>query len=134
MTIEEKIDVIKENKDAAAAALTSYLDSIYNMVDKYFDKDGSLKEGLVHDEKIEKMIWDYKADSVKYEKVRTKIKKNDFNLSLFEINLVGLAFLFVTIRLEKQIKTFEEARKASSNIVNQLIDSESKTIDFSKEV
>lgn len=134
MTIEEKTNIIKENKDAAVAALNSYLDSIYNMVDKFFDKDGNLKEGLTHDEKIEKMVLDYKKDSIKYEKVRAKLIANDFNLSLFEINLVGLAFLFVTIRFEKQIKTLKEAQKASKTITNQLIDKESKTIDFSQEV
>jgi hypothetical protein len=131
MTIEEKTNIIKENKDAAVAALNSYLDSIYNMIDKFFDKDGNLKEGLTHDEKIEKMVLDYKKDSIKYEKVRAKLIANDFNLSLFEINLVGLAFLFVTIRFEKQIKTLKEAQKASKTITNQLIDKESKTIDFS---
>ena len=35
--LTQKINYIKENKEAAIAALTSYLDSIYNLTDEFFD-------------------------------------------------------------------------------------------------
>jgi predicted nucleic acid-binding Zn-ribbon protein len=88
MSIESKIEKIKAEKESAIDALTLYLDSIYNMTDRFFDikikEDGStervLKEGLEPDMKIEKFIMELNNDASEYEKIRGKLKNDDFNL------------------------------------------------------
>lgn len=88
MSIETKIEKIKAEKESAIDALTLYLDSIYNMTDRFFDikikEDGStervLKEGLEPDMKIEKFIMELNNDASEYEKIRGKLKNDDFNL------------------------------------------------------
>ena len=132
MTIQEKRNLIKANKEAAIAALNAQLDAIYNLTDKYFDEDGNLLSVLAPDEKVETFIKKNREDAQRYEKVRKKLIKNDFNLSLFEINEVGLAFLFVCMTWEKQIKNLRAASDEAKNIFNSLIDNESKQIDFSQ--
>lgn len=101
MNIEEKRKLIKENKDAAIAALNSYLDTIYKLTDTFFDKDGNRLKELPSEPKLEDFITSTKIDATRYEKVREKLIKNDFNLSLFEINEVGLAFLYVLMVWQK---------------------------------
>ena len=88
MSIESKIEKIKAEKESAIDALTLYLDSIYNMTDRFFDikikEDGGiervLKEGLEPDMKIEKFIMELNNDASEYEKIREKLKADDFNL------------------------------------------------------
>jgi len=88
MSVESKIEKIKTEKESAIDALTLYLDSIYNMTDRFFDvkikEDGSiervLKKGLEPDMKIEKFIMELNNDASEYEKIRGKLKNDDFNL------------------------------------------------------
>ena len=70
---KEKLSLIKENRDAAIAAINSYLDRVYDLTDKYFNEDLSLKEGLTPDEKVEKFIRELRSDCVKYESVRQNL-------------------------------------------------------------
>lgn len=127
--MEEKIQCIKDNKDAAIAALDAYLDSIYNLTDKYFDevpKDDNtgvervLKAELTPDDKAENYIKELDNDARDYEKVREKLKEDDFNLSLSEIARIGLAFVFVGLTFEKQIKAIKEAQEKTLTIINTL--------------
>lgn len=122
MTIEEKIQVIKEYKTSALAALNSYLDRIYDLTDKYFNEDGTLKEGLTRDEKLETFLLELKADANKYEDVRKKIIDEDFNLSLKEINLIALSFVYVQTSWEKMINNLNTAIENIKLIISQLID------------
>ena len=78
----EKISLIKDNRDAAIAALNTYLDKIYILIDDYFE-NGKLKEGLISDEKLEKFILELHDDTIKFESVRRKLIDNDFNLRFF---------------------------------------------------
>lgn len=125
MTIEEKIQVVKEYKTSALAALNSYLDRIYDLTDKYFNEDGTLKEGLTRDEKLETFLLELKADTKKYEDVRKKIIDEDFNLSLKEINLIALSFVYVQTSWEKMINNLNAAIENTKLIISQLMDKKS---------
>jgi hypothetical protein len=78
MTLEEKIEVVKEFSEPAVKALERYLDCIYDLTDDYFDKNLNLKEGLEPDEKLEKFLKGLRKDAFKFEKVRHKILQKDF--------------------------------------------------------
>ena len=119
--MEKKLSLIKENKDAAVAAINSYLDRVYDLTDKYFNEDLSLKEGLTPDEKVEKFIRELRSDCVKYESVRQKLINSDFNLTLYEINLIGLSFMYVAQTWKKQIEMLTKAKSEAENIVQSLL-------------
>lgn len=120
--MEEKIQIIKENRDAAIAALNSYLDKIYGLTDQYFTSDGILKEGLTKDEKLEKFLLELKEDASKYESVRHKIVDEDYNLSLADINHVALAFTYVSATWQTMIKNLTKAIEETKPIVSKLME------------
>lgn len=120
--MEEKIQLIKENKDAAVAALNSYLDKIYNLTDQYFTKDNQLKEGLTKDEKLEKFLIELKNDASKYESVRRKLIDENYDLSLKEINYVALAFTYVSATWQTMIKNLTKAIEETKPIVSKLME------------
>lgn len=120
--MEEKIQIIKENRDAAIAALNSYLDKIYGLTDQYFTSDGILKEGLTKDEKLEKFLLELKEDASKYESVRRKIIDEDYNLSLIDINHVALAFTYVSATWQTMIKNLTKAIEETKPIVSKLME------------
>lgn len=120
--MEEKIQLIKENKDAAVAALNSYLDKIYNLTDKYFTEDNQLKEGLTKDEKLEKFLMELKNDASKYESVRRKLLDENYDLSLKEINYVALAFTYVSATWQTMIKNLTKAIEETKSIVSKLME------------
>ena len=120
--MEEKIQLIKENKDAAVAALNSYLDKIYNLTDRYFTEDNQLKEGLTKDEKLEKFLMELKNDASKYESVRRKLIDENYDLSLKEINYVALAFTYVSATWQTMIKNLTKAIEETKLIVSKLME------------
>lgn len=120
--MEEKIQLIKENKDAAVAALNSYLDKIYNLTDRYFTEDNQLKEGLTKDEKLEKFLIELKNDASKYESVRRKLLDENYDLSLKEINYVALAFTYVSATWQTMIKNLTKAIEETKLIVSKLME------------
>ena len=101
--MEEKIQLIKENKDAAVAALNSYLDRIYNLTNQYFTEDNQLKEGL-------------------YESVRRKLLDENYDLSLKEINYIALAFTYVSATWQTMIKNLTKAIEETKPIVSKLME------------
>ena len=123
--MEEKIQLIKENKDAAVAALNSYLDKIYTLTDQYFTEDNQLKEGLTKDEKLEKFLIELKNDASKYESVRRKLIDENYDLSLKEINYVALAFTYVSATWQTMIKNLTKAIEETKPIVSKLMEKES---------
>lgn len=123
--MEEKIQLIKENKDAAVAALNSYLDKIYNLTDQYFTEDNQLKEGLTKDEKLEKFLIELRNDASKYESVRRKLLDENYDLSLKEINYVALAFTYVSATWQTMIKNLTKAIEETKPIVSKLMEKES---------
>ena len=123
--MEEKIQLIKENKDAAVAALNSYLDKIYTLTDQYFTEDNQLKEGLTKDEKLEKFLIELKNDASKYESVRRKLIDENYDLSLKEINYVALAFTYVSATWQTMVKNLTKAIEETKPIVSKLMEKES---------
>lgn len=120
--MEEKIQIIKENRDAVIAALNSYLDKIYNLTDQYFTEDNQLKEGLTKDEKLEKFLLELREDASKYESVRRKIIDEDYDLSLIDINHVALAFTYVSATWQTMIKNLTKAIEETKPIVSKLME------------
>lgn len=145
MSIETKIEKIKAEKESAIEALNLYLDSIYNMTDRFFDNqiqevDGEkkvvrvLKEGLEPDEKIEGFVKELNSDASAYENVRGKLLSDDFNLSLTEIARIGLAFTFAGIVIQKRVEESQKALAQIKTTIEVLMEGETQNVDFSKEV
>ena len=120
MTVEQKIEIVKEFNEAAIAALNSYLDSLYNMTDEYFDEKGNLIEGLTPDKKVEAFIKSLRDESVKFENIRRKLINKDFKLSLYEINLIAAAFVFVSGGWEKDIAKLQKAKEEADKVIKKL--------------
>ena len=116
----EKINLIRDNRDAAIAALNVYLDKIYKLTDDYFE-DGKLKEGLSSDAKLEKFILELRDDATKFESVRRKLIDNDFNLSLEEVNYVALGFVYMAESWQSQIKKLTLAVEQAQAITKVLM-------------
>ena len=116
----EKINLIRDNRDAAIAALNVYLDKIYKLTDDYFE-DGKLKEGLSSDAKLEKFILELRDDATKFESVRRKLIDNDFNLSLEEVNYVAFGFVYMAESWQSQIKNLTLAVEQARTITKTLM-------------
>lgn len=116
----EKINLIRDNRDAAIAALNVYLDKIYKLTEDYFE-DGKLKEGLSPDAKLEKFILELRDDTTKFESVRRKLIDNDFNLSLEEVNYVALGFVYMAESWQSQIKNLTLAVEQARTITKTLM-------------
>ena len=116
----EKINLIRDNRDAAIAALNVYLDKIYKLTDDYFE-DGKLKEGLSSDAKLEKFILELRDDATKFESVRSKLIDNDFNLSLEEVNYIALGFVYMAESWRSQIKKLTLAVEQAQAITKVLM-------------
>ena len=119
-----KIELIKQYKDTAIAALNSYLDSMYNLTDKYFDKEGKMLPLPERNEKVENFTQEVRADTQKYESVRRKLIDENFDLSLYEINLVALSFNFTIETMKKQVENLTRTTEVLSDIVAALMKKE----------
>lgn len=117
----EKINLIRDNRDVAIAALNVYLDKIYKLTDDYFE-DGKLKEGLSSDAKLEKFILELRDDATKFESVRKKLIDNDFNLSLEEVNYIALGFVYMAESWRSQIKNLTLAVEQAQAITKVLME------------
>lgn len=122
MTTKEKIQIIKDYKSSAVAALNSYLDRIYDLTDKYFNEDNTLKKGLTKDIKLETFLLELKKDASNYEEVRRKLIDDNFDLSLKEINFIALSFVYVQTSWEKQVENLNTAIKDIKQIISQLME------------
>ena len=135
MGIDEKIKVISENSKVIESSVTAYLDSIYEISEKFFDSEGNLIEGLPSDQKTIDLINSIKEDAPIYENLRRKLINGDFNLSLSEIALCGLSMVFIKIQFEKQINKLEQGRLKSEDIIKVLMSGEEiEKINFPQEI
>lgn len=121
-----KIELIKQYKETAIAALNNYLDSMYNLTDKYFDKKGKMLPLPERNEKLESFINEIRIDTQKYESVRRKLIDENFDLSLYEINLVALSFLFTTEIMKKQINNLTQTIEVLSDLAAALMKKKEK--------
>lgn len=133
LTREEKIEYIKENKGAAVAAVTSYLDAIYSIKEKFLNEDETLRKELPKDKKAEDFIKSIQHDAAMFEIIRQKLICRDFNLSLAEISRIGLCFFFMKEQMTKQVKTLNEGIEKANSLIEKLIDPSSENIDFLEE-
>lgn len=116
-----KIELIKKYKETAIAALNSYLDSMYNLTDKYFDKEGKMLPLPERNEKVESFIKEVRTDTQKYESVRRKLIDENFDLSLYEINLIALSFNFTIETMKKQAENLTRTIEVLSDLVAALM-------------
>lgn len=133
LTQLEKIEYIKENKDAAEASVTAYLDAIYSLKERYLDEEGNLRPELSKDEKAEAFVKSIQHDAKQFEVIRRKLLDDDFNLSLAEIARTGLCFVFMKEQMVKQIDTLSKGIVQADLLIEKLMDSTTENIDFSKE-
>lgn len=114
--IKTKIELIKENSEAALVALDAQIETTKKFIENktLLEIDDSYNE-------VEKSL---REDLVNEENVRDKIKKNDFNLSLFEINIVALAFFYQEKVFEKQKQTLETLISKTNTLFQQLTEKE----------
>lgn len=112
MTLEEKIEVIKQNKEACIAALEAVIDTLLNVTDPVWqvDKDGNLDLGI-KDERALSMAISLREDVNKYDPIRLKLKANNFNLSVKEVAYISIAFFFCGERARNQLKSIEKAKE-----------------------
>ena len=115
-----KIELIKQYKETAIAALNSCLDSMYNLTDKYFDKEGKMLPLPERNATVENFIQEVRADTQKYESVRRKLIDENFDLSLYEINLVALSFNFTIETMKKQVENLTLTTEVLSDLVAAL--------------
>lgn len=117
MTLEEKIEVIKQNKDACIAALESVIDTLLNVTDPVWqvDKDGNLDLGL-KDKKALAMAIQLREDVNKYDPIRLKLKADNFDLDKLEIVYISIAFFFCGERARQQIAAMEKAKELSDTL------------------
>ena len=116
-----KIELIKQYKETAIAALNSYLDSMYNLTDKYFDKEGKMLPLPKRNKKVENFIQEVRADTQRYESVRRKLIDENFDLSLYEINLVALSFNFTIETMKKQVENLTRTIEVLSDLTVALM-------------
>lgn len=114
--INTKIELIKENSEAALVALDSQIETTKKLI-----KNKTLLEADDSYNEVEKSL---REDLVNEENVRDKIVKNDFNLSLFEINIVALAFFYQEKVFEKQKRTLETLISKTNTLFQQLTEKE----------
>ena len=126
MTVEEKIELIKTNKEEAVVVLNGLLDANYNVIDSHDEYMRTVIEEMgqtlkENDEAGRQFVANIKEDVGIYEKVRRKLLNNDFNLSLLEINYIGLAYMFYAIRFKKTIDNLKQAQQYSEEMHKKLI-------------
>lgn len=120
MTLEEKIELIKENKEPTIAALNSVIDTILNFTDPITNERGKVKTSLFNNQKAEETAVQLREDVHKYEPIRRKLIDSDFNLSSSEIGYIIAAYVFVIERAKNQIEAMAKAHALMSNLVQKL--------------
>lgn len=118
--MDEKIKLVLDNKDAALAAVESYLDKMYDLTNMFLDK-GELKEGLPRDEKAESFIKSLLDDEKNLEDVRRKLIDFPDTLDIVDVNRIGLAFFFCSENLRKQSEQLAAAQKTAEEISKAIL-------------
>ena len=122
MTLEEKRELVSQNKEPIIAALQAVLDTHYNYLAPV-TVDNALCENMFNDKKSLAFAKGLKADADKYEDVLMKVKKNE-ELSAVDIARIGICVDFCRVRAEQQMESIKKARvllidlaeKLSSNV------------------
>lgn len=118
--MEEKIKLVLDNKDAALAAVESYLDKMYDLTSMFLN-EGELKEGLPRDEKAESFIKSLLDDEKNLESIRRKLIDFPDTLDIVDVNRIGLAFFFCSENLRKQSEQLAAAQKTAEEISKAIL-------------
>lgn len=119
MTLEQKRNLISENKDCIIAALESVVDTYYNYLAPVTNDKNNIKTAMFKDKNAETFALEMKKDVVKYEQVLAKVKKGDA-IDIIDIAFIGSALIFCEIRATKQIESLQKAQKLIVNLKNDL--------------
>lgn len=128
MGINKKIYVIQQNREAAVAAIESYLDYIYSLQQIFLDENMELKPDLQHDKQAEELLKSSTDNATLFEIVRAKLQKEDFNLSPIEINYIALAFFFASNRSKMQVQRLTAAIGEMQDVIEILLEGEDSTL------
>lgn len=119
MTLEEKRAIISQNKDQTIAAITSVIDTHYNLLAPVTNDKQELIENSFKDKRSLNFAKGLKTDVQKYEDVLMKIKKNE-ELSAKDIAYVGICYDFCVKRAEQQLISITKAKEFCINMVEKL--------------
>lgn len=118
MTLEEKRELIVQNRDPTIAAITSVIDTHYNLLAPVSD-NGVINENKFNDKKSLNFAKGLQIDVAKYEDVLMKVKKNE-ELSAKDIAYIGICYDFCAKRAEVQIITMEKAKVLCTDLAEKL--------------
>ncbi len=129
MTLEQKQNLIKEHKADTLAALGSYITHVYDISNPFYDKNGELitdykdeKISLKENEEMTKFISNFRNHIKEFELIEDKIKQDNFNLSLLEINRIAIIFEYMTEIFKKQLTqtqiAIDECKKIHDSLVS----------------
>lgn len=127
MDMAEKIELIKEHRTDTLAALSVYITHIYDMSNPFFNKNGELIQDAIKtetDEEYIKFIKSFRQSVREFEMLEAKIKKNDFNLSLLEIDQIALVFQYMEEVFKTQLQQTEWAISKCKKVSDQLMETE----------
>ena len=115
------LNLLKEYKDTTLAAINSYLDRMYDFKDTYVDKNGEIYQQFSTNKKVKDFINSIIEETKTYEDLRKKILDDGIDsITLFEYNLIKLAYGFILESWKQQIKNLEKATLETEKILNKL--------------
>lgn len=118
MTLEEKRELIAQNRDPTIAAITSVIDTHYNLLAPVSD-NGIINENKFNDEKSLNFAKGLQTDVAKHEEVLMKVKKNE-ELSAKDIAYIGICYDFCAKRAETQILAMAKAKVLCTDLAEKL--------------
>lgn len=118
MTLGEKRELIAQNRDPTIAAITSVIDTHYNLLAPVSD-NGVINENKFNDEKSLNFAKGLQTDVAKYEEVLMKVKKNE-ELSAKDIAYIGICYDFCAKRAEQQIASMQKAKVLCIDLAEKL--------------
>lgn len=122
ITLEEKREIITNNKDPSIAAINAVLDTYYEILSPITSKDGKVFNlSAIKDDKARDFVVNLKKDIDKFEKVRHNII-NEKELTEVDIAYIGVAYLFNSIKLRQQIEACIKAKDLCDSLSHELLD------------
>lgn len=114
-----KIELVKENKDAIVAAFNFYLD----FLDGLLPEDSSTLEENVADlpDNLKEVLKSSYERVQQYESIRQKIINNDFNLSTVELDYTGLMLFFWGAMTKNHIAKLQKAVEIAADLEQQFL-------------
>lgn len=115
-----KNELIKEYQNVIVTAFNSYLDTVYEISDNYFDPDTKeLKENYTKNKKLENFLKEVQKQAERYEEVRKKVLNSE-DLTLLEVNECVGVILYIIETWNQQIKELEKSKAALEKLAQTL--------------